>query len=246
MDFAGCMSGAAPYLRKFQIGVSITNIGIPFKQAASNVAGIVIGTTTDVDNMVGINLDTATGAYVTAQQTDGTSPERLVTVIINPDAILKVRIAGSATNAALATRDVTTASTDGLSVTTALTDAGAAVDWASPTMDEGTIWGFKGANTGLKRKITSVSSTVATVTVAFDYDTVVGDKFAYAPIHPMETLTVTLTTDLKEIRQDAATATNTAALRCINTICRDIANDGLYKSYGIMVSGNHALGGVLI
>lgn len=236
MEYSGRLGGGSPLMMKFQIDSTIANRGVPLTQPVDADAGLVIGTTTNIDNMVGVNLDTAT--YVTAQQTDGTSAARRVTVIINPDAIWKARLSGAAAEGtALTFRDVTTASTDGLAVTTG-------DDWTSPTMDEGVVWGYDGPNAGAFRKITSVSVTAATVTVAFDRDTVVGDNFLYAPIWPMENHTVTLTTNLQEVRQDAAVSVITAALVCINVELKDLGGEGTRKSYGYFVSGNHILGAI--
>jgi hypothetical protein len=110
--------------------------------------------------MIGVNVDAA-GTYVTAQQSDNSDTARLTSIIINPDAVWKMLMSGGSTEGtALALQTVTTASTDGLAVTTATT-------WTGTEFDEGVTWGFEGANAGKARKITSTSSTAGTVTVAF-------------------------------------------------------------------------------
>lgn len=236
MEYAGRLGGGAPFVMKMQINATVANRGVPLLQPGDGNAGLVLATTTGADNMVGINLDTAT--YVTSQTTDGSSAERQVSVIVNPDAILKSRISGAATDGtAMSLRTVTTAAADGLSVTTG-------DDWSSPTMDEGVIWGYAGSNIGEYRKITSVSASAATVTVAFDNDTAVGDQYLYAPIFPFENHTVTLTTNLTEVRQDAAVAVNTAALVCIGLLPQGIGGEGNLRSYALFVSGNHILGAI--
>lgn len=224
-------------LMEFPIGVSVANVGVPLVAPGNGEAGLMVCTTTAIDNMVGLAHNV--GTYATAQQSDGSDPAAFISVIVNPDAILEAKLSGSATDdTALTSRDVTTASTTGQAITTG-------DDWSSPTMDEGVVWGISGANVSQYRKITSVSTTAATVTVAFRYDTAVGDLFSYAPIFPGEDHTVTLTTNLTQVRQDAAVATNTGALRCIGVHLRDAGNDGLTNSYGLFVSGNHVFGGVL-
>ncbi len=233
-NLAYILSGAAPVVKKFQIGVTLTDAGIPFTVPASGTAGVVIGTTTGATDLVGLSLDTASGAYVTGQQTDGTSTERLVSLIVNPDAVWSWKMSGGATeNTELAAQTVTTASTTGLAVTTA-------AEWSNPTYDEGVTWGFTGANAGKYRKVTSVSSTAGTVTVAFDYDTVVGDVFLRAPYWPMQTVTIQLSTLLTQA--DASIAVGTGApFRVIELILKDASDSGKSNSFVYGISNSHAL-----
>lgn len=231
MEVIGLLNGSAPIIKKYQVSASVPRIGLPLLAVAASEAGLDLPATTAINDMVGINLDTAT--FATAQGAN--SPEALVSVIINPDVILKIFMSGgAASGTAEVTRDVTTASTDGLSVTTG-------DDWSSPTTDEGLIWGVTGANAGQKRKITSVSSTVATVTVAFAADTVIGDLFSWAPICPMSIQTVTLTTELDEFRQDVAVAANTAELTCIEINPNDWLARAASRPFGLFVPADHIL-----
>jgi hypothetical protein len=230
MNFAGLLSGGAPVIKKYQIPSTVSVLGIPFITSAAGSAGLTLATTTSVADMIGCNLDTAT--FATAQGAN--SPEALCSLIINPDAIWQIFMSGGATAGTVETqRAVTTASTDGLSVTTN-------TDWSSPTTDEGTIWGVTGANAGQVRKITSVSTTAATVTVAFANDTVVGDLFGYAPVQPNTLQSLTLTSDLSEFRQDVAVATNTAKFICIEIRPNNwVAGTG--RPYILAVARDHIL-----
>ena len=231
MEAIGLLSGGAPIVKKFQVSASLTRIGVPLLAVAASEAGLDIGATTAINDMVGCNLDLAT--YATAQGAN--SPEALVSVIINPDVIWKIFMSGGAASAtAEVQRDVTTASTDGLSVTTG--DA-----WNSPDTDEGLIWGVSGANAGQKRKITSTSASAATVTVAFAQDTAVGDLFGWAPVCPMSLQTVTLTTELDEFRQNVAVATNTAELTCIEINPNDWLGRAQARPFGLFVAADHIL-----
>lgn len=233
MKVAGTLSGGAPVVKKYQVAASVDNVGVPLLVSAANGAGLAACTTTSTVDMVGINLDTAT--YVTAQQTDGTSAERTVSMVINPDAIIHARLSGSATEGTALTQfDVTTASTDGLTITTG--DA-----WNSPTYDEGIAWGYDGANAGQQRKITSVDGTSATVTVPFDYDTVVGDNFLRAGVSPMGLQTVQLTTAFQEVDASVAVATNEAEFMVIEVVGNDEGAEGTLTSYVLMVSTDHIL-----
>lgn len=233
MRFAYTWSGAAPHVKKYQVAASSTVIGVPKLIPAANGAGVAVATTTSLADMVGVTLDTAT--YVTAQQTDGTSAERLVSLIVNPDAVYWALMSQGATlGTALTLRAVTTASTDGLAVTTA-------ESWASPQYDEGVVWGYDGANAGQARKITSTSSTVGTVTVPFDYDTVVGDNFIRAPWWPPQTLTMQLTTNLDGADASIAVATGAEA-KAVELVLGDQTNEGRTNSWVLWVPTDHVFG----
>ncbi len=175
MDYAYMLGGGAPLMMKYQVNETLADGGIPVLAPGAENAGVQISTTISWANAVGMTLDAAT--YVTAQQTDGTSAEREVTVIISPDAVFRALMSGGSTEGTALTRyPVTTASATGLVVTTS-----SIANWASPEFDEGCVWFDDGANVGAKRKVTSTSGTAATVTVAFDQDTVVGDNALRAP-----------------------------------------------------------------
>lgn len=233
MELAYTLSGSAPLMKRYQIGVTSNRVGVPYTIPASNTAGVVIATTTGATDMVGCNVDTS-GTYVTAIQSDGTDPLRQCTFIINPDAVWKMLMTQGATNnTSLSLRTVTTANTDGLSVTTA-------EDWSSPTYDEGYTWGYDGACAKQARKITSVSSTAGTVTVAFRTVNAVGDNFIRCPYTPQQGTTIQLTTNLDQA--DASIAVGTGApFRPIELIMNDLANDGRNASYVLAVSNSHSL-----
>ena len=221
-----------PFKMLFQIQETMSTAGVPVLEPGAGQAGIALASTTGAANMVGVTLDAAT--YVTAQQTDGTSAERRVSVIINPDAVWELLMSGGAAEGtALELRDVTTATTDGLSVITG--DA-----WNSPTMDEGAVWGFDGVNAGQIRKITSVDGTTATVTVAFDNDHPVGDNFLFAPYWPLDSNAIQLSTLLTEADASIAVGTG-AALRCIEIRNGDLSNEGRTKSHVLAISDDHVL-----
>src|SRR3990167_453606 len=238
MDFLNCLSGSAPAMRRYQIATTIANSGVPHLVPGTGGVGVAVCTTTGADGMIGCNLDAAL-TYQAAQNASGADQAALAQFIINPDAIWRARLSGGATeNTALTLYDVSTASTDGLSVTTG-------DDFSSPTYDEGVGWGYDGGNAGKYRAITSVSSTAFTVILAFPADTVVGDNFMVAPAFPLRANTVTLTTLLTQVRADLAVATNTAALRAVGVELRGIAENGRTNSFVDLISGNHIFGGVL-
>ena len=154
MEYAYALSGAGvPKVFKFQVNETLADGGIVVLAPGAGNAGVQISTTTSMANAVGVTLDTAT--YLTAQQTDGTSAEREVSVLISPDACFRALMSGGATEGtALTQYPITTASATGLVVTTA-----SIANWASPDFDEGVVWFDDGANVEAKRKVTSVSGT---------------------------------------------------------------------------------------
>ncbi len=232
MEYAYMLSGGAPLAMKYQANETLANPGIPVLAPAAGDAGVQISSTSSWANAVGVTLDTAT--YVTAQQTDGTSAEREVTVIISPQAVFRALMSGGAAEGtALDLKTVTTASTTGLDVVTGdnFTD-----------MDDGVIWGYDGANAGQKRCITVGDGTDATVTVAFDNDTVVGDNFLAAPYWFLSDVAINIATTTNLFQADASTAGGTGGkARTIDMELRDIGGEGRTKSYVLFIFDDHAL-----
>jgi len=236
MELDNILSGSAPVIKKYMIGAS-TAAGVPLRIPGAGNPGLIQPTTTSAADMIGVCLDS--GTYATAQQTDGSDPAAEVSVIINPDAIWAAKLSGGATeDTALSLQTVTTASTDGLTVTTA-------AEWSSPTYDEGIVWGYSGANAGIIRKITSVSSTAGTVTVAFPNDIAVGDEFLRANLFPLQNATVRLSTAFTQVDASTAVASNEAELKPIEVRLRDAGSDpdGRTNSYVLLISTDHALAG---
>ena len=235
MDYAYMLSGGAPLSMRFQVNETLATGGIPVLAPGGNNAGVQISTTTSWANVVGVTIDAAT--YVTAQQTDGTSAEREVLVTISPTAVFRALMSGGATEGtALPLFTVDTATTDGLDVTTGDDFTGA------PSFDEGVIWGYSGENAGQKRKITSTSTTAATVTVAFDNDHQVGAEFLRAPYWFLDDTgnNIQTTILLTEANTTITVGTGGAA-RIIDMELRDIGGEGRIKSYVLFIFDDHAL-----
>lgn len=233
MEIIKYIYGGAAYRRKVQISATVSNVGVPLLAATgSNDAGVILATATNAANMVGINYDTAT--YVTAQQSDGTSAERLVTVDIRPDCVIEALITGGASeNTALTLHDVTTATSDGLDVTTG-EDLSAFL--------EGTAFAYDGVNQGQQRKVDAVdSATDATIQVAFDGDHAVGDNFIFLPWWPFNDagMTVTLSTALTQVRADSTISTSAAEFLAIFNNLKDTGAEGTTKSTVHLVPDDH-------
>lgn len=237
MEFAYDVSGTSiATIKKYQVAATNTQLGIMYLRSAG--AGVVKATTTGAANALGSNIDTA-GTYVTAQQTDNSDTARLTSIIVNPGAVYKLLLSGGATEGtALSPRTVTTASSDGLTVTTS------AFDWSSPQFDEGTIWGYDGANAGKVRHIDSTTSVAALVVVAFPLDTVVGDRFLGAPFTPAQTITLQLTTNLYQA--DASIAVGTGgAWDIVELLCNDLGGYGTTSSYVFAMPQDHLFTGAV-
>jgi hypothetical protein len=205
MKYSGNLSGSSPVMKKYKSSATTLLPGIVGLRSAANASGQVsISTTTSFGDALGIILDNgekfgATTAYSTTQG----AVEGVVTVIVNPDQILRAKMVTGATGTSITADTVVTAVTNGLTVV-----GGTSV--ASPDMDEGILWFTSGGNLNESRKITSTSSVTATVLVPFPRTSAVGDTYCYAGLNVGLT-GVTLTTDLKSVRTDIAIATGASA-----------------------------------
>lgn len=221
-NFAYCMSGAAPLVKKYRVGAGtpdFTVAGAPAVVAATTAAGLLPQAAATVGINVGLSLDTA--VYTTTQATilSGSTPEGVVSLVINPDAVYRLRMSGGATaGTALPLVTNSSASTGGTAVTITTGD----IVPNSPTMLDGTLFCLTGSNAGLRRRITTVSATVFTVLVPFPYTIAVGDTFTAVPYFPGgitatavngDALTLTTTPGTLATEAQAAAASTTAGVR---------------------------------
>ena len=231
MDYAYMLGGGAPLVMKHAIGVTHSDAGIVTTAPGEGEGGVMISTTTTMDDAVGVTLDTAT--FVTAQQTDGTSAERKVAVVISPDACFRALMSGGATEGtALTEYPITAAMTDGLTVTVASIS-----DWTSPDFDEGSIYFTSGVNQGQRRTVISGSSTVATVKVAFDGDGAVDDKIIRTPWTNLSAVALALQSTTNLYQADATIAVATGG--AVKVIDQEL--NGATDSFVIFTLNDHAL-----
>jgi hypothetical protein len=233
MEVSGLLSGGAAVIQHYMVEETFANVGVPALIAANTTAGVDLPSTTGAADMVGITVDTAT--YNTAQSATADPAERLG-VIVNPDAIIKARWAGSGTTGvALAPFTVVTADGAGTSV---ILDSSV----ASPDMEDGTIWGYSGANVGQYRKITATSSVTATVAIPFRHDIDVGDEFLIVNRFEADVAGVTLTGDFIELDASVAENTSGAAFRILKQLLGSKGEEGTTHSWAFMLSNDHAFG----
>ncbi len=236
MDYAEMLSGGTPWAKKFQVNETHANPGVVTTAPGAGEGGVALSTAgaSSFPDALGVTLDTATA--VTAQQTDGTSTERKVTVIISPDAVYRSLISGGATEGtALVEYTVSTAMTDGLT----LTDT--SVTWTSPAWDEGSVFFTSGVNKGQHRKvITTGGSNVATFKNAFDFDSAVNDTYVKLPWWFADATSKTLqpTTNLYQANALIAVATG-GAVKIIDMELDENDTSGMYVLFTL---NDHALG----
>jgi hypothetical protein len=228
MQFGYLLSGGAPVIKKYKMALGHA-AGIIVLVPAANATGLTTSTTTSWANSVGLTMDAILNAsQPVAYSTTQGAVEHLQSVIINPDAVLRALLVGSATNAALETRTVGTASSNGLTVVGTTGDT----DPSSPDMDEGTVWYASGSNGGASRKITSTTTTLTvTVVVPFAANRV-GDRY-HTVDYTVGTVGVTMGTNLQNVRGEIA-ATGAEA------ICVDLELKGAGDSFLHLIQQDHA------
>lgn len=227
MEVIGYLSGGTALLKKYQVAETFSNAGVPALIDQTTEAGVNLPATDGAEDMVGVTLDTATKTVTQGQGTS--SAEALVTIDIRPDAIISMRFSGGATTGtAMPVQTNTTQNTGGVTCTTGAT-------WSSPTYVDGTMWGLSGSNVGQHRKITTVSSTVGTVLIPFDYTLEENDTFLRIPVSPMSSILVQLTSNFLEANVAADIATDAEFLMIGHEL------NGTRDSYGHFVSVDHIL-----
>jgi len=226
--------GSTAIVKKYQVAATNTTIGVPYMKIADGGTGIVLGTTTDARDFMGVNLDAA-GTYVTAQQTANADTERLTSLVVNPLAVYRARLCGGAANEALTIGTETAGSTSGLVVTVS------GIDPNSPDLNEGVVWGYSGANAGKVRSIITTAANVANTTIAFPVDIVIGDRFLFANLRPGRTVLGQLGTDLTNIDASATLSGETTYMSTVELILNDLAGEGTINSYALIHFGDHAL-----
>lgn len=245
MKLAYLMSGGAPVVKKYQIGATWgTATGIPvLYPTLADTAGVLAATTTAAADALGCTLDlpranngrasASSTTRLTAQQSDGSDPSQVVSVCVNPSAVWRGRLSGgAASGTALTAQSNLTASTTGLLITTTANNS---------AYDDGVAWGATGANVGVLRKITAVTTT-STPIIAYPADIAVGDTFYFCTFGPGEDAGIQLTTTLDEFD---ATGDSQAVdnFRCIDFFQKDAAAGGALKSYAEALLIDHVYGG---
>jgi hypothetical protein len=244
MRYSGRLGGGTMTILKYQAGADMATVGVPVVAAGANQYGIQLASTITAINTIGLTLDTATVANSQAANAD---TERSVSVAVNPDAIYRAKLSGGATsNTAITIGTEVTGSATGLLVDTA-------VDYSSPSIDEGGIVGIGGANAGFARKITSLTGANAVVITAFPYDIAVGDTFISVPfavsgsqgtqINAMGRQYIQLTTTLDQVDQSVAVDTDNVNFIPLRLILPADMNRASTQMYVDLLNYDHLYGG---
>jgi len=229
MQFEYLLGGGAPTIKKYKMAAGHAS-GIAVLVAAAGATGLSTSTTTSWADFVGVTLDAILASAIpVAYSTVQGAVEYLQSVVINPDAVYRALMVGSAAGAVVEERTVGTASSNGLTIVGTAGDT----DPSSPDMDEGTAWYVSGQG-GASRKITSTTTTLTvTVVMPFAANTI-GNKY-HTIGYTVGTKGLTMSTDLKNVRVDLA-ATGAAA-RCVdmelngkgNSYLHVLAADGVFS-----------------
>jgi len=221
---------------RVQVGAAFANGGVPVRHATlSDTDGIRACTTTTCEDAIGI-LKNAVPTRNTAQQSDNSDPAALGTVDCNPGALIRARMCGGATSGtALTAVANTVADSTGLLLTFAASQS---------TYDDGYAIGATGANAGIRKKLTAVTTTAVPI-IAFPFDIAANDEFYLFVPGPNEYAKVQLTSDFTEWD---VTADNTSNLtfRVKETTNLSANEDGSTKNYGILTFAEHFYGGASI
>jgi hypothetical protein len=239
------LSGNAPVKKKFQIGETWGDAaGFPVEYPTlADATGVLMCETNACVDTLGVTVDkphanngrtkTESLTRLTAQQTDGSDPSQVVTVIVNPGAVWKARVNSGATEGtALAEFTNSAASTDGLLITSAF----------GTGYDDGWVVGATGANAGIARKIQGAVNTTGTPIIAFPYDIAVGDTFYAFTFGPGEDAGIQLTTLLTEL-DATADLQSTDNIRCLDIYFKDKAAGGATKTEAEVMLIDHVYGG---
>ena len=236
MNLGYMLSGGAPVIKKYKVGATVSNVGVPLLDTSTATAGVRVATVTSLANAIGVSQDTAT--YTTTQAT--TMVEGVISCIINPDAVWRAKLSGGAaegTQLLVTTNSV--ASSGGTLITITTGDA----DPSSPTMLDGQAYGLAGNNVALTRTITAVAATTATVVVPFPRAVAVSDTYLLIPFVGASfpaggVASCVLTTNLYEVRANSDN-TGDAAINVVDVEIQ--TGDPRGRSFLHMLLRDHVL-----
>ena len=203
MNLGYMLHGGAPVKKRYRLNATATTVaGIPMMMGVTANAGLVLTGVNSGTDVVGVTLDT--GVYTTTPT--ATTPEGIITVVINPDAVYRMHMASNGT---AGTQLTLTTNATANSAGTAVVSTSGDPDPNSPNdMIEGTMICVSGANKGQTRTLTTTVTNTATTTVAFMNAIAVGDEFIFVPWNITSSVanTARLTTNFAEVVQSTATA----------------------------------------
>lgn len=235
MELAYMLGGGAPVIKRYMAGTTISTAGIPVLgavDAATDLASVEptgASAVVNTGSQVGLCIDTS-GTVGATGVTD--SNDLFVSVIINPDAVLRGRANnGTTSGTALATTAPTSADSTGATLT------------GATTFDNGAVWGYTGTNVGHFRRSddTGGSLSINLVNGTATTDTYIAVHGFPCSVELTDFECFDLTTDLTEvIAQTAVTDKNNYAT--VDMEMRDSSEDGVNTSYYHLIANNHLFG----
>lgn len=235
MEVLGTLSGGAPVIKQFFASAAMTTAGIPVEGAdvaTADIGGVAAVNASAVSGkVVGITLDTAPDAAATGITS---ASDILVSVVVNPDVIARIKMSGGTTSDTALTLTATTAADS-----TGVTATG------TTTLDDSMIWGYDGGNAGILRR---ADDTAGSVSINFPNAIGSGDNFLTAVGFPGWAHTTAnlayfdLTTTLDQAVAQTA-ATDTDLFQVIDVEARDEADEGRTNSFYHCIVNDHLFGG---
>jgi len=169
MKYQSGILGGEALIKTMKVGATVAKDTFVIPDGSNKYGHIIPSTTTSTTDALGLAIS---GGTYDATPTAAEGGEGTAQVIINPFAIFRGRVWGSAAKAELSAATLNVQTQTSASATVITSAAGYTND-----KDRGTIFGLTGANAGLSRVLTShVDATSCTVTVAFPNTVAVGDK----------------------------------------------------------------------
>ena len=235
MELLNMIGGGAPVIKRYMAGTTISTAGIPVLGAVDagtdlgSVEPTTASTAVNTGSQVGLCIDTS-GTVAATGITD--SDDLFVSVIINPDAILRAKMSGGATSGtALATTAASSADSTGVTVT------------GATTFDNGAIWGYAGNNVGEFRRADDTSGSLS---INFPNGILTTDTYIAVHGFPCSVeLTdwecYDLTTDLTQVLAQTA-ITDKDNYATVDMEMNDSSVDGTTNSYYHLVANNHLFG----
>jgi hypothetical protein len=222
-------------MKKYRMDTGTSIIGgVPVIANSVNADddGVAVCTTTAALGLIGYSTDAAasTSAQVGAGGGDLGDGDNAgyVSLIINPDAVMRVKFTEGATE------DVA------LTLITQATANSAGTTVGPTTTDEFTVWGYEGANAGYARRCTAAN----TVVNAFPFAIAAGDTFLEAGFNiGAQDHFPQLSTLLTQYDANAAADTDNDNFCVVEAQLNDNSNDGQNNSYAFLVAASHAFCG---
>lgn len=235
MELAYMLCGGAPVIKRYMAGTTIATAGIPVLGAVDagtdlgSVEPTTASTPVNTGSQVGLAIDTS-GTVAATGITD--SNELFVSVIINPDAVLRARANnGTTSGTALATTSPTAADATGATLT------------GATTFDNGAVWGNTGTNVGEFRR---ADDTAGSLSINLPNGTATDDTYIAVHGFPCSVELTSwecydLTTDLTEVVAQTAVV-DKDNYATVDMEMRDGSEDGVNTSYYHLIANNHLFG----